>query len=68
MVEESCPTTRGYGGNHICVCISWDEPVSQARGDALTRMKERKKKRKVIGSVCDSRWFFDHLVSYVTQI
>lgn len=47
VVEESCPTTtRGYRGNHICVCISWDEPVLQAQDDTLTRMKKRKKKKE----------------------
>lgn len=56
MMEESCPTTWGYGGNNICcVCISWNEPVSHARDDTLT--KKKRKEKKDIGSVCDSQWF-----------
>ena len=52
MMEESCPTTRGYGRNNICyVCISWNEPVLQTQDDTLTQMKKEKKK-KYIGSVC----------------
>lgn len=43
MIEESCPTTRGYGGNNICyVCISWSEPVMHAQDDTLTQMKKNR--------------------------
>lgn len=47
MMEESCPTTRGYGGNNLCyVCISWNKPVLQAQNDTLTRMEAKKKKKE----------------------